>query len=552
VVLGELRADLLTVTPNADADLMEIYNFNISKSNKYASPQNFFKLIAACNRFIGILEREHPEVLDPAIQVTNYDKLYGEALCMRAWAYFNAVRIYGKVPFIDQRISTVEEIESFINSKQTYTDSVYIQYSIDGYHNDTIRKEVVLDKQFFDTDRIIRHFTQELENKVKAVGVNHYIENNDNSWEVTIWSTWSYNTLLGHMYLTLGDLAKSAYHFEKVVKNNSTNRRYQLDNAFSYGQWANIFLNIDSREHILTLWFNKANQQQNNLQRLFEPWGANEYMLKPTKAAVHKWETQWRGQVISYDYNILDSTKTISPGIPNDMYRGYGFSYLYARNNEALDYMDFQWMLEYKRLEDERSVESIMENIDTVVYKYSIAKDRFDQDPNFIIYRGASVNLYMAEIYNYWNYEDAEGVVISYTQNALNIINDGSYYDPRTARQQLGVRGRVGLGRGESAFKITNLTFFFDPFTNKVIGYRDLTGNLLGKQYLLEENILEERARELAFEGERFYDLMRVAKRRGDPSLLAKLVSEKYPSGKREVMYNLLLDEKNWYINYFE
>ena len=46
VVLGELRADLITVTDNADEDLMEIYNFQISKETKYASPKNFFKLIA--------------------------------------------------------------------------------------------------------------------------------------------------------------------------------------------------------------------------------------------------------------------------------------------------------------------------------------------------------------------------------------------------------------------------------------------------------------------------------------------------------------------------
>jgi hypothetical protein len=64
--------------------------------------------------------------------------------------------------------------------------------------------------------------------------------------------------------------------------------------------------------------------------------------------------------------------------------------------------------------------------------------------------------------------------------------------------------------------------------------------------------IIGERARELAYEGERFYDLMRVAKRRNDPSYLAKKVSEKFPEDRREAMYNLLLDEKNWYINYFE
>ncbi len=552
VVLGELRSDLLTVTENADADLMEIYNFNVSKENKYASPQNFFKLIAATNRFISILEKEHPDVLNSAAEVNNYDKLYGEALCMRAWAYFNAVRIYGKVPLIDERISTIEEIDAFVNSKVTYVDSVYVVYSIDGYHNDTIRnQQTVLEKQYFDTDRVIRYFTKELETKVKAVGVNHYIDNNDNSWEVTIWSDWSYKTLLGHMYLTLGDLAKSASYFEQVVYNSSTNNRYQLDDAFSYGQWPNIFLNIDSREHILTVWFNKANQQQNDLQRLFSPWLTDGYMLKPTKECVHKWETQWRGSVIQYDKTVFDSTKTINPGIPGDYYRGFGVSYLYLRNNSEIP--NITRMLEYKRLEEDRSVESLMENVDTLVYKYLLSSDGiYDQDPNFIIYRGASVNLYLAEIYNYWNYENADGVVTSYTLNALNIINDGSNYDQSTSRDQMGVRGRVGFGSGEARFKIENIVFEFDPFTNEVTGYKNLSGNLRAKQYLFEENILEERARELAFEGERYYDLMRIAHRRGDPTFLAKIVSEKYPAGKREYVYNFLSSEENWYIKYFD
>ena len=139
MVLGELRGDLLTVTDNADEDLMEIYNFNVSKDNKYASPQNFFKLIAATNRLISILEERQPRVTNLTLtEVNNYDKLYGEALCMRAWAYFNAARIYGKVPFIDQRLSTIEEIEQFINSPGSYVDSVYIKYSINGFNNDTM------------------------------------------------------------------------------------------------------------------------------------------------------------------------------------------------------------------------------------------------------------------------------------------------------------------------------------------------------------------------------------------------------------------------------
>jgi hypothetical protein len=45
---------------------------------------------------------------------------------------------------------------------------------------------------------------------------------------------------------------------------------------------------------------------------------------------------------------------------------------------------------------------------------------------------------------------------------------------------------------------------------------------------------------------------MRVAKRRNDPSFLAKKVSAKFPAGQRQAIYNKLLLEKNWYINVFE
>jgi hypothetical protein len=97
-----------------------------------------------------------------------------------------------------------------------------------------------------------------------------------------------------------------------------------------------------------------------------------------------------------------------------------------------------------------------------------------------------------------------------------------------------------------------DIDYIHDPFTNEILGFRDLSGNFQAKQELLESRILDERARELAFEGERFYDLMRVAKRRNDPAFLAEAVSKKFPSGQREAIYNHLLDENNWYINYFD
>ena len=64
--------------------------------------------------------------------------------------------------------------------------------------------------------------------------------------------------------------------------------------------------------------------------------------------------------------------------------------------------------------------------------------------------------------------------------------------------------------------------------------------------------IIEERARELAFEGERFYDLMRVANRLNNPSYLAEKVASKFSGAERQAMYNKLLNPQNWYINYFD
>jgi hypothetical protein len=112
--------------------------------------------------------------------------------------------------------------------------------------------------------------------------------------------------------------------------------------------------------------------------------------------------------------------------------------------------------------------------------------------------------------------------------NALSVLNTGSY-NGETLRGGSGIRGRVGLlPKDLSDLELLTLQDTIDA---------------------VDEIILEERALETAFEGNRFFDLVRIAKYRDDSEFLAKRISEKYiDPERRELLYNRLLDENNWYI----
>jgi tetratricopeptide (TPR) repeat protein len=333
VVLGELRGDLLEITRNADRDLIEIYNFSFSPSNKYVSPVNFYKLIGACNKLQTKLEENHPEVLDKESDISNYDRLYGEVLCMKAWAYFNAARIYGKVPYIYPSLSGIDEIKDYVNSEGRYLDTLHIIYGQDGYHNDTIRDTIiVLEKKYISLNAVIDTFTNKLENNIKAVGVIHNKNFNDVTWDVTIWNNYARHALLGQMYLFEQNYDMALEHFNPIIYNYDSENNYikfGLDSKFAYSQWHNIFTQIDPYEHIYTLWFNKAYQQTNELQSFFSNVMPNKYMLKPTKKAVQYWENMWNGMKVKYNDNDPDktalaidpSTKKPIRGKPGDFYR---------------------------------------------------------------------------------------------------------------------------------------------------------------------------------------------------------------------------------------
>jgi len=554
VILGELRGDLLTITSNASPELREIHNFNISRNNPYISPVNFYKLILACNKLIIQLENSHPTILDETEPINNYDRLYGEVLCMRAWAYFNAVRIYGKVPYIYKSITDLDEIEAYINGGAIYYDSLYIDFAPDSWSNDTIRDTTfVLEKTFLDQKAVIDTFTNQLIYDIKATGVNHSITNDDITWQSKVWNENARHVLLGKMFMYDNNFTEAIKQFNYILFNNSSENQYikfGLDSKFSGSNWQNIFNGIDGNEHILLLQFDKSQKQTHELQKLFSNTPPNWFMLKPTKAAVDHWETIWNNPIVDIDNANPNLSKVIDPGTPGDFNRGYNISYKYTDfSGFALNTSTVKDMLVKKLNGEYTDVFLLMQEYDTVVNKYSIGKTPFSHDADFIIYRAADIHLYAAEVFAFWVYNHS-GIISTESSKSLGYLNDGNYRDGKE-KETKGVRGRVGFADDYEKINLNNVIYQHDPVTNEIIGFKDWTSYPHLKQKYLIDQIMEERARELAFEGQRFYDLIRIAERMDDPAFLADRVAAKFNGSEREMIRSRLMDKSNWYIDYY-
>ncbi len=161
------------------------------------------------------------------------------------------------------------------------------------------------------------------------------------------------------------------------------------------------------------------------------------------------------------------------------------------------------------------------------ITKYAVdPNDPFSSD--IIISRAGDIHLMLAEAYNRLEDETSQ-------EYALMLLNQGvNAENPKPApfsrwTGNLGIRGRAYL-------------------QSRMVPERDSIP-IEDRTIMIENDIMAERALELAFEGKRWFDLVRIAERRNDPQYLADIVAAKFKgTPKYDEIHAKLMNPANWYL----
>ena len=113
VLLGEVRADLVDVDPlHASADIQELAANNVSATNVYNQPSDYYAVINSCNIYLAYVDSMRNS------QGTRkyFEKEILAAKCYRAWCYLELLKIYGDVPYIRTPVLNSDDAEGIVAS----------------------------------------------------------------------------------------------------------------------------------------------------------------------------------------------------------------------------------------------------------------------------------------------------------------------------------------------------------------------------------------------------------------------------------------------------
>jgi hypothetical protein len=518
ILLGEVRGDLIDVTANASADLHELSMFNVSDDNIYNSPRDYYSIINNCNYFLAKADTTLKNNRNEFI----FKKEYAAVKAFRAWVYLQLVLNYGEVPFVVEPILTKAEAdmdypvkdikgvcEYFINDLAPFVNSLFPSYGdIRGLPS----------KLFYFPIYVLLGDLNLWAGNYKEAALNYYkylsTRNGTNSAYPTSTNSVMWGTFDTHWNSRSDSWSTNSFFTESAATNSELISLIPGDSIPSEGNYSQLRNLFNSNEN---------NQYKVSLipsQRIVELSAAQKY-CHLTRV----------GDVIYAPDNLTD--------------------------NESGDL----------RLSSVWTTSQNVRYKNRIISDYSTLDKYYSSVRNVHIYRRTMVYLRMAEALNRAGYPRFAFAILKNGVNDRNIESDIiPYYtaDSTWIRQfkfpvldyvlqtpaRLGSENTMGIHSRGSGYSPYNEYYVLPDDTT-------ITDSLARIAYQVEgvENmIVDEEALEFAFEGIRFYDLMRVALRRNNPSYLADRIYQRRGKDRvAEVKAEIgrdLTDTKNWFLRW--
>lgn len=509
VILNELRADLMSVTENADPDLREIQAHRVSPGNSYANPREFYEVILSCNDALANFDRM---LADKRLTQEEYNQRYSDIGALRSWVYLQLGIHFGTVPYVTDPLEDIEDIQNTSNFQnlqfETLLDELIVFTENLPYTDPYNQESLVIDVDGYNTAKFFI-------NKACFLGDLHLWKGNYTQAAThykTVMETGTGGGSNEQVYDTYrvkyAEVASNNDLAVGYIRYREMDSRALVDNATQ--GWRSMFSRGQDRlwntEWIWVLPFSDDFAPENPFIDLFSPVGG-EYMVKPSERAMELWNSQ-----------------TQLNGFPYDA-RGKRFSYRFLGEQPVI----MKYLYNYINLET------------------GIPVDLFEKEGQWFLYRAAKLHLRFAEAANRDGRHKLatallnRGIQDAYTvpgqTDVTNIerTNDVAPYD-FDARQG-------------------DYPYFRGPW------YRN--GGIRGRAYVqpvevvgdslisIENHLIKEAALELAYEGNRWADLVRIARRRNDPSFLADKVYEKLledGNANAAEVRSRLMNPANWYL----
>jgi starch-binding outer membrane protein, SusD/RagB family len=410
-----------------------------------------------------------------------------EVKYIRAWTYLQLVKIWEDVPYIDTPVNSVDDINNIAATKSNIIIDRIIKDAEDA-------APLMLPLSSNNVDMKVKRsqFNPDAARCLLAE-LYLYAGNYSKAWEtIRPLSPYTYSNLLFKMTQFAGGESGTPLYAQYPNVFTATNNSYLFQ---SY--WA-FFIDFDG-----------SKGQKNSLLRWTNNKNGGIYAIKPSTNILNAYNAtpmvkmNYQNTSAGYYIDLTKNGSNINPVLQADGYPVIGGYGDYVRGPGVAYQPDGN---------------------DTLIFKFliktrGIPKNSYDNDPNsnddamFPIYRDGPVYLMACEILNN----------LGMSQQALLIMN-GTYGSDFLQ----GTRYRVRAA-----------PMRLDPNSTESIV----------KQ--VDRLILQEKALEASFEGMRWFDLVRFAKRYNDPSMLANAVAMKYPPSQQANIIAHLSNRNYWSFPYY-